>query len=337
MKALRFSFIIPVFNRPDEINELLQSFLPIEGNFWFEVVIIEDGSTISAEAVVAQYQSQLNIVYLTKPNTGPGDSRNYGMKHANGDYFIILDSDCLLPPHYLIAVSHVLNEQYVDFFGGPDSAHTSFSPIQKAINFAMTAFITTGGVRGSKQSAKNFQPRSFNMGLSKTAFVASGGFGNIHPGEDPDLTIRLWELGYKSAFVENAFVYHKRRISWTKFYEQVYKFGLVRPILNRRYPAFKSLVFWFPTIFSVGFLIGLILMLSSHYLLIIFYAIYFLMAFISAFAKEKSLSIAILSMYAILVQFLGYGYGFLKSHIHINILNHKPENCFPSLYFKNEK
>jgi len=229
---LEFSFVIPVYNRPEETQELLESFLGLETDTNFEVVIVEDGSTIASKSIVDTFKNKLDISYYYKENSGPGDSRNYGMQKAKGNYFIILDSDCILPKQYLSEVEKGLKANYVDCFGGPDAAHQSFSNLQKAINFSMTSFITTGGIRGNKNSVDTFQPRSFNMGLSKKAFLESKGFGRIHPGEDPDLSIRLWNLGYKTTLISKAFVYHKRRISWSNFYKQVNKFGMVRPILN---------------------------------------------------------------------------------------------------------
>ena len=204
---LSFSFIIPVYNRPNEIEELLQSFAKLETTIGFEVVIIEDGSTESSKHIVDNYNSRLNISYYFKENSGPGDSRNFGMEKAKGNYFIILDSDCILPKEYLNEVENSLKANYVDCFGGPDAAHASFSNLQKAINFSMTSFITTGGIRGNKNSVDKFQPRSFNMGLSKKAFEATKGFGSIHPGEDPDLSIRLWNLGFKTAFIPRQLMF----------------------------------------------------------------------------------------------------------------------------------
>jgi glycosyltransferase involved in cell wall biosynthesis len=189
-----FSIIIPVYNRPDEINELLESLVQSSYKINFEIVIVEDGSTITCEDVVQKFSDKLSISYYFKPNSGPGDSRNYGMKKAKGDYFIIFDSDCIIPNQYLSEVEKQLKSNYVDSFGGPDKALESFSNIQKAINFAMTSFLTTGGIRGGSEKIDKFQPRSFNMGISKKAFEASKGFSNIHPGEDPDLSIRLWKL-----------------------------------------------------------------------------------------------------------------------------------------------
>ena len=229
---LNISFIIPVYNRPSEIKELLDSFVNLKSHQPFEIVIVEDGSSNTSKHIVDSFLNKLNIAYFLKENTGPGDSRNYGMKRAKGNYFIILDSDCILPPFYLNAVLDSLNIAYVDCFGGPDAAHQSFSNLQKAINFTMTSFITTGGIRGNKNSVDKFQPRSFNMGISKVAFEKSKGFGRIHPGEDPDLSIRLWNLGFKTKLITEAYVYHKRRVSIQKFYNQVKKFGMVRPILN---------------------------------------------------------------------------------------------------------
>ena len=192
-----FSLIIPVYNRPDEVDELLESLVKSDYNEPFEIVLVEDGSSIPCKDVVMKYQGKLNISYYFKENSGPGDSRNFGMQKARGDYFIIFDSDCIIPPNYLTEVRKALNEKYVDCFGGPDKALDSFSSIQKAINFAMTSFLTTGGIRGGSEKISKFQPRSFNMGISKKAFLVSKGFGNIHPGEDPDLSIRLWNLGFQ--------------------------------------------------------------------------------------------------------------------------------------------
>ncbi len=331
---LDFSFIIPVYNRPNEIEELLQSFSKLKGNIPFEVVIIEDGSTLTSKAVIRKYQSILDISYFFKPNSGPGDSRNYGMKKAKGNYFIILDSDCLLPSNYLIEVKNSLDNDYVDCFGGPDAAHKSFTSLQKAIDFSMTSVITTGGIRGNKKSINKFQPRSFNMGLSKKGFLDTNGFGNIHPGEDPDLSIRLWNLGYKTKLIPEAFVYHKRRISWSKFYKQVYKFGSVRPILNLWHPSTKKITYWFPSVFIIGLIISIALAMSNVFLPLLAYALYFSVAFILAILKTKNLMVAIKSVLAIIIQFFGYGYGFLKSTIILSLSSKKPENLFPSLFFK---
>jgi glycosyltransferase involved in cell wall biosynthesis len=333
MSTLHFSFIIPVYNRPDEVEELLNSFMSLEGNIPFEIVIVEDGSTILCEAVVNSYNSKLDISYYFKPNSGPGDSRNYGMQNAKGNYYIILDSDCILPKHYLQEVVKNLNEQFVDCFGGPDAAHSSFTNIQKAINFAMTSLITTGGIRGGKKQVNTFQPRSFNMGLSKEGFIASKGFGLIHPGEDPDLSIRLTKLGLETKLFSNAYVYHKRRISWSKFYKQVHKFGLVRPILNKWHPNTSKITYWFPTIFSLGLFVALISLFFNSYFLVVLYVFYFLVAFILALFNTRNLEVAFLSIFAIIIQFFGYGYGFLKSTIAINILNKNPQTYFPFLFY----
>ena len=231
-----FSIIIPVYNRPDEIKELLESLLVSDFKEKYEIVIVEDGSVITCKEEVEKYSNLLNVSYHYKENSGPGDSRNYGMKVAKGDYFIIFDSDCIIPKQYLSEVAKELSVNYVDCFGGSDAALDSFSDIQKAINFAMTSFLTTGGIRGGSEKLSKFQPRSFNMGISKKAFEASNGFGNIHPGEDPDLSIRLWKLGFETRLFPKAYVYHKRRIDWDKFSIQVTKFGKARPILDSWYP-----------------------------------------------------------------------------------------------------
>ena len=331
---LEFSFIIPVYNRPDEINELLDSFTKLNTAIDYEIVIIEDGSTLTSKSIIEDYNSKLNIAYYYKDNTGPGDSRNYGMQHAKGNYFIILDSDCILPKEYLNEVVNGLETNYVDCFGGPDSAHKSFSNLQKAINFTMTSFITTGGIRGHKNNSSDFQPRSFNMGISKEAFLKSKGFGNIHPGEDPDLSIRLNKLGFKTALIPNAFVYHKRRVSWSKFYTQVYKFGLVRAILNKWHPESRKITYWFPTLFSFGFLVAVLLLLLNIKWLLWCYIVYFVLVFFASLFSTKSLHIAILSLVAVCIQFFGYGYGYLKSTFVVQVLKKKPEQYFQNLFFK---
>ena len=334
MQAQDISFIIPVYNRPYEVKELLDSFVNFEEDNEFEVVIIEDGSTISSKTIIGDFRNELNISYYFKENTGPGDSRNYGMKLAKGNYFIILDSDCILPKNYLNEVIKSLNENFVDCFGGPDVAHSSFTNLQKAINFTMTSFITTGGIRGRKASVTKFQPRSFNMGISKVAFKATGGFGRIHPGEDPDLSIRLCKLNFKTKLIPEAFVYHKRRISWAKFFNQVYKFGLTRSILNTWHPETKKLTYWFPTIFSVGLLASFVLFFLGIELPLKSFGIYLVLSFVVALINTKNIIVPFLAIIAIIIQFFGYGYGFLKSTLILKLSNKSAEQLFPNLFFR---
>ena len=329
-----FSLIIPVYNRPEEVDELLESLSKSDYNEIFEIVIVEDGSTVRCQDVAQKYGVKLDISYYYKENSGPGDSRNYGMKKARGDYCIIFDSDCIIPKHYLTVVDNALKQNYVDCFGGPDKALDSFSDIQKAINFAMTSFLTTGGLRGGSEKIDKFQPRSFNMGLSRKAFEASKGFGNIHPGEDPDLSIRLWNLGFETKLFPKAFVYHKRRIDWNKFSVQVNKFGKARPILNSWYPKYNKITFFFPTFFLVGFILATVLLIFNHDLLLKFYFGYFLVLFLVSTYQNRSLKIGYLSIIAVWKQFYGYGTGFLESFVKIIILKQKPQEAFPELFFK---
>ena len=330
-----FSFIIPVYNRPEEIDELLQSLVLLDFDTTFEVVIIEDGSSVKCEDVIKKYKEKLDISYFFKPNSGPGDSRNYGMQHAKGEYFLILDSDCILPSNYLKEVEKSLNSEFVDCFGGPDKALESFSDIQKAINFTMTSFLTTGGIRGGSEKIGKFQPRSFNMGLSKKAFEASKGFGNIHPGEDPDLSIRLWNLGFKTKLIKDAFVYHKRRINWNKFYIQVNKFGKARPILNKWYPQYSKMTYWFPTLFCLGFIMSILFLFFKMKVFFILYLIYFLALFLLSLIENRNLKIAFYSLVAAFYQFYGYGKGFLISYFNIFIFKKSPQVAHPELFFKN--
>ncbi|RRJ92039.1 glycosyltransferase [Paenimyroides tangerinum] len=331
---MNYSFIIPVYNRPDEIDELLESLITQNFNQSFEVVVVEDGSTITCKHIIEKYTNKLDISYFFKPNSGPGDSRNFGMKHAKGDYFIILDSDCIIPSQYLSEVDKCLATEFVDCFGGPDAALDSFSDIQKAINITMTSFMTTGGIRGGSEKLSKFQPRSFNMGISKKAFVASNGFGKIHPGEDPDLTIRLWKLGFETRLFPEAFVYHKRRIDWKKFYTQVNKFGKARPILNQRYPEFTKITYWFPTLFLVYIVISVFLLLINIKTLFFIGVLYFVLLFFQAVYKEHKIKIGFLTIISTLIQFYGYGIGFLISSFKLKVLKQKPEIAMPEMFFK---
>lgn len=334
---ITYSFIIPVYNRPIEIKELLESMRQLKFDRPFEVVIVEDGSTDPAKDIVDDFSEELNISYFMKPNSGPGDSRNYGMQRAKGNYFLILDSDVILPPYYLMEIDNALKEKFVHCFGGPDAAHGDFSSIQKAINYSMTSFLTTGGLRGGKRSIGKFQPRSFNMGLSKEAFLVSEGFGRIHPGEDPDLALRLIAKGYDTCLFSNAYVYHKRRIDWEKFYHQVYKFGMVRPILNEWHPESKRLTFWFPSIFMAGLILGILLAFFGIPYLLYLYGLYFLAIFIHSLVLNYNVVIAVYSVWATIVQFLGYGFGFCRSSYYLRILKEAPEKRFPKLFFKDAK
>ncbi|MDQ6529111.1 glycosyltransferase [Flavobacterium sp. LHD-85] len=329
-----FSLIIPVYNRPDEVDELLESLSKSDYNEAFEIVLVEDGSSVPCRDVVMNYQGKLNISYYFKENSGPGDSRNFGMQRARGDYFIIFDSDCIIPSQYLTEVRKELDANYVDCFGGPDKALDSFSDIQKAINFAMTSFLTTGGIRGGSEKINKFQPRSFNMGISKKAFEASKGFGNIHPGEDPDLSIRLWNLGFETRLFKEAYVYHKRRIDWEKFSIQVNKFGIARPILNSWYPEHNKLTFFFPTLFILGLLLAFLLLIFNIDILLQLYFVYFVIIFLTASIQNKSIKIGYLSVIAVWKQFYGYGTGFLKSYVKVILLKKKPQEAFPRMFFK---
>ena len=332
---LNFSIIVPVYNRPDEIDELLNSLSKLVYEHSFEVIIVEDGSLILCEEVCNKYSNKLNIKYFFKENSGPGNSRNFGMKNANGNYFILIDSDCTVPKDYLSNIHKALMLNFTDCFGGKDSDTKEYSPLQKAVNFVMTSFVTTGGIRGSKKSIQKFQPRSFNMGISKTAFIATNGFKNIHPGEDPELVFRLWNMGFETQFISNAVVNHKRRINFKKFWLQVYKFGKARPILDKWHKKYKSLLHWFPTLFSLGFVISLIFLMLNFTYFLYAYIFYFIILIISSAIKTKNILVVLYIIPAVFIQFFGYGFGYLKSYIYIHILNKIPEETFPELFFKN--
>ena len=332
VKPLHFSIVIPVFNRPEELKELLQSISVQKSSNRFEVLVVEDGSVKKSQDVVSQYKNNIDIKYLYKQNSGPGDSRNYGMQRAAGTYFLLLDSDCVLPPNYLEIVEKGLQENYADAFGGPDAAHDSFSVKQKAINYAMTSFWSTGGLRGKETSKEKFQLRSFNMGLSRKAFDLTGGFSMQRIGEDIDLNFRLWEQGCTTRFMKEAYVYHKRRTSWRQFFRQTKNFGAARPVLNRLHKGTSKLTYWFPSFFLVGLILSLALVLLEFPYLLWVYLLYLMIILYDATVKTGSLWIGLSSVYAVLVQFLGYGSGFLRSVFRIYLQRRTNMEAFPAMF-----
>jgi len=309
---LSFSIIIPVFNRPQEIDELLESLTKQDFSDDFEVLIIEDGSAQKSDIIVEEYKNQLDLKYFCKENTGAGASRNFGMQQASGNYFIILDSDVIVPPQYLSEVKKTLKINFTDAYGGPDAAHKSFTSLQKAINYSMTSFLTTGGIRGKRSTITKFQPRSFNLGMSKKAFEKTQGFSKMKNGEDIDLTFRLWQLGFETQLIEKAFVYHKRRSTITQFFKQTFGFGTARPKLNKMYPETAKLTYWFPSLFLIGLDASVFLAIFGHYFLVKAYSVYFLILLFDSFFKN-GLKVAILCIITSFTQFLGYGLGFLES------------------------
>jgi len=308
---LHFSLIIPVFNRPNEIDELLKSLTKQTFQNGFEVIVIEDGSTQTAANIIEKYSDLLNIKYFFKVNSGAGASRNFGMQKAKGNYFVIFDSDCIIPPNYLNEVEKALKKNYTDAYGGADMAHTSFTIFQKAINYSMTSFLTTGGIRGNKNSVDKFQPRSFNMGISKKAFEVTKGFSSMKIGEDIDLTFRLWENDFGTQFIKEANVYHKRRSTVQQFFKQTFAFGKARPLLSRRYPKTAKITYWFPTIFLVLLITSIILMVLDTPIFLLCFAIYFIGILIDSFIKSKNITVAVVSIISTIIQFTGYGLGFI--------------------------
>lgn len=317
-----YSVIIPVYNRPDEINELLSS-LALQSFHNFEVVIVEDGSDTPCMDVVEQFKEKLCITYFAKPNTGQSDSRNVGIGLAKSDFFIFFDSDCIIPADYLRCLDRYRQVNQVDAYGGPDAAHPSFSSLQKAINFSMTSFLTTGGIRGGKKQLEKFTPRSFNMGFSREVFNVTKGYGKLHVGEDIDLSFRIRSSGFDTALIRDAYVYHKRRLSFKRFWKQVFKYGEARLVLNKLHPGSMKLVHLLPALFTVGVfaMVFLSLFVSSVFILpVLFYAF---LIFVCSFIANKSLSVAFLSIPASYIQLIGYGCGFLKSVFVRGVLRQK--------------
>ncbi len=329
---MRYSIIIPVYNRPDEVDELLNS-LTQQTVHDFEVIVVEDGSSVTCEHVVKRYEQQLNIRYFNKPNSGPGQTRNYGAERSSGEYLLILDSDCILPPGYLAAIEEELKRQPADAFGGPDRAHDSFTSTQKAINYAMTSFFTTGGIRGGKKKMDKFYPRSFNMGLKADVYRALGGFSKMRFGEDIDLSIRIFKGGYSCRLFPEAWVWHKRRTDLKKFFKQVYNSGIARINLYKKYPESLKVVHLLPAVFTLGVVFVLLSSLICPYALLLL-AMFAIIIFTDSSIRNRSLWIGMLSVLAAFIQLTGYGSGFLSAWWKRCILKKDSFSAFEKNFYK---
>lgn len=313
----RYSIIIPVYNRPNEVDELLES-LTQQTFSDFEVIIVEDGSKVRCDWVVDKYLSALDIKYHFKENSGQGFSRNFGFERARGDWFIVFDSDCLIPGNYFEVVDEYLESHSIGAYGGPDRAHDSFTAVQKAISYSMTSLFTTGGIRGNKKGIGVFHPRSFNMGITREVFEATKGYILPRKGEDIEFSIRIVENGFKTALIEKAYVYHKRRTNLNQFFRQLHFFGTARINVYRHYSSELKLIHFFPSIFILGLFSTLILSFFNTQLAIAFtsiYAFYFLLILIDSSAGTRSLYIGALAVVAAFVQLTAYGLGLLKEGI----------------------
>ena len=345
---MKYSIIVPVFNRPDEVDELLES-LSNQTHKDFEVIIVEDGSVKTCKDVCDKYADILVLYYYAKENSGPGQSRNYGAERANGDYLLILDSDVVLPEGYLQAVEDALRQNPVEAFGGPDAAHPSFTPVQKAISYSMTSFFTTGGIRGGKAKLDKFYPRSFNMGIRRDVYLQLGGFSKMRFGEDIDFSYRIVEAGYRPQLFPEAWVWHKRRTDFRKFFRQVYNSGIARINLEKRHPGTMKLVHLLPTVFTIG-VIALIL-ISAVGRALMYYVdrdqfywmcfvpwipiiLYSLLICIDSTIKNRSLRVGILSVPAAFVQLMGYGLGFIESWWKRCILKQDEFTAFEKNFYK---
>lgn len=312
-----FSVIIPLYNRPQEIDELLYT-LTKQTYLQFEVLVIEDGSSNDAKHIVDKYVNLLDLKYFVKPNSGQGFSRNFGFEKAKGDYFVIFDSDCLIPANYLEIVSDYLYEHKLDAFGGPDAAHDSFTPVQKAISYAMTSPFTTGGIRGNKKHIGQFHPRSFNMGLSREVWEKVGGFILTRLGEDIEYSIRIHEAGFKIGLIPDAKVYHKRRTSFMQFYKQLHFFGRARINVYKHFPSELKLIHFFPAVFTCGLITAILINIFYWPLAFVcnfLILVYFMLIFFHSWQVNKSLKVAFLSIIAAFIQLTAYGLGFMQDFI----------------------
>ncbi|MEQ8238421.1 MAG: glycosyltransferase [Cyclobacteriaceae bacterium] len=307
----KYSIVIPVYNRPDELDELLSS-LTFQTFQDFEVIVVEDGSSISSEHIIEKYAAELTIYYYKKENGGQGFARNHGYERANGEYFIVFDSDCIIPTHYLEVVNNYLLENRADAFGGPDAAHPSFSLLQKAISYTMTSVFTTGGIRGRKQHIGTFHPRSFNMGISREVYDKTKGYIIPFMGEDMEFSTRIVRSGFRSVLIPSAFVYHKRRTSIMQFYKQLKYFGRARINISRFHSNQIRVIHLFPLFFTLGWIVSIclsLLDLSLGYFGLACYAVYLLFIFFGCLFTYSALGAAILAPFITLIQMLGYAYG----------------------------
>lgn len=330
-----FSIIVPLYNRPVEIKEMLSSLLD-QTYKEFEVIIVEDGSKNKAEHIVDKFKDRLDIQYFFKENEGQGFARNYGFERAKGDFFIVFDSDIIVPEDYLLKVIEGIEKDKLDAFGGPDAAHSSFTAIQKAISYSMTSPFTTGGIRGNKKHVGQFHPRSFNLGISRAVWEKTGGFMLSRRSEDIEFSIRMINSGFKVGLIPDAFVYHKRRTSFAQFYKQTYNFGKGRIDIYCLYPKELKPVHALPAVFVLGLafllmidVINLLTMDEIYFLHILglignsFLAIYTILLFLHALVSTKSLKVAFLSVIAAYTQLIAYGSGFLSQYAQKFITNKK--------------
>ena len=331
MSQLLISFIIPVYNRPNEVDELLMSMTQQQMRN-FETIIVEDGSSLPCDDIVAKYKDILAIKYIYKTNSGPGESRNKGAEIANGEYLIFLDSDCVLPAGYLTEVVQSLSSDSIDAFGGPDRADSSFSSIQKAINYSMTSFFTTGGIRGGGKKMDKFYPRSFNLGIKRSVFDSLGGFSMMRFGEDIDLSIRIYKAGYSCVLLQKAWVYHKRRTDFKKFFKQVYNSGIARIVLFSKYPDSLKLVHFLPALFTVFVMLS-ILFSFFHVYAILPLSFYCILILMHSLILNKNIKVAFLSVFASFVQLLGYGCGFILAWWKLKILGQKRFTAFEKTFY----
>lgn len=345
---MNYSIIVPVYNRPDEVDELLES-LTHQTFKQFEVIIVEDGSKNDCRSVVEKYTAALDIHYYYKDNSGPGQSRNYGAERSKGDYLIVLDSDVVLPEGYLQAVEDELKANPCDAFGGPDSAHPSFTDVQKAISYSMTSFFTTGGIRGGKKKLDKFYPRSFNMGIRRDIYQQLGGFSKMRFGEDIDFSIRIFKAGCSCRLFPEAWVWHKRRTDMRKFFRQVYNSGIARINLHKRHPGSMKLVHLLPMVFTMGVIcmilvsaVGRVLMeyddvdrwywlCAAPWLPIIAYC---LLIFTDSSLQNKSIKIGLLSIAAAFTQLMGYGFGFIEAWWKRCVLGKDEFQAFEKTFYK---
>lgn len=322
MSHPKYSVIVPVYNRPDEVRELLES-LDAQTQKDFEVILVEDGSTETCEAVTSAYAEKLPIRYCYKPNAGPGPARNFGYAQAAGDYLVAFDSDCILPPTYFEAVDRHLATDLLDAWGGPDRGHEKFTVPQRAMAYTMSSFLTTGGIRGGKKRLGWFQPRSFNMGMSRQVFEVTGGFRFDRFAEDIELSIRIRKSGFRTGLIPEAFVFHKRRASFYEFFKQVVNFGKGRALVGKVHPEEVRLTHWFPAVFTTGCLALLFLALADGFLFTLalaFFLFYLCLIFCDSLYVSRHLGVAVFAVFSALLQLWGYGSGFLmekfrrKSH-----------------------
>ncbi len=335
------SVITPSYNRASELEHLMRSISAqsIDHNL-FELIISDDGSTDDTEALINSWQEKasFSIKYISQENKGPGAARNHGLEKSIGELILFIDSDCEAHPKWIETIVDEYHKSEFDACGGPDGGKKDFTLLQKAIDYSMTSFFTTGGMRGhSEKMISKFYPRTHNMGVKRDKYEAVGGFGNLRHGQDIEFSHRIRTSGGKIRFIKNALVYHRRRTSLRQFIKQVFNWGVARINLGKIDTAMLEPVHFLP---SLSILLSLFIILIIYQLdwgiseiFLLFFSPLSIICLLGALNK-KDLRVFPILLLVIPIQIFGYGLGFLQAYIRRFIFNEAELVGFKKNYYK---